>query len=67
MNQNEYTIGRSDGFYYIEENSRKSFAHCVSISLTYSFSKGKQTNHADRMLYDSTNDAGLGDFNGVVK
>ena len=67
MNQNEYTIGRSDGFYYIEENSRKSFAHCVSISPSYSMSKGKQTQHDNPMLYEGSSETGLGDFNGVVK
>lgn len=65
--QNNYTIGRSADFSYKIDTSRKTFNHYVEIALTYSFSKGKQMQHDDPMLYEGSNETGLGDFNGVAK
>ena len=65
--QNNYTIGRSADFSYKIDTSRKACNHFVEIVLTYSFSKGKQTQHDNPMLYEGSSETGLGDFNGVVK
>ncbi|MDE6136775.1 MAG: outer membrane beta-barrel protein [Muribaculaceae bacterium] len=67
FSQNNYTIGRSADFSYKVDTSRKTFNHYVEIGLTYSFSKGKQMQHDDPMLYESSNETGLGSFNGIVK
>lgn len=65
--QNEYTIGRLGEFEYKEDLTLKSHKYYVGVSITYSFSKGKQMSHDERMLYEGSYDTGLGDFNSVVK
>lgn len=65
--QNEYTSGANGEFKYKDARSIKAFAHHVSLTLTYSFSKGKQMQHSDPMLYEAPADNGLGSFNSVVK
>ncbi len=65
--QDESTAGVNRDFRYKESRSIKAFAHLVSLTLTYSFSKGKQTHHDEPMLYEAPADNGLGTFNSVVK
>ncbi|MDE6270888.1 MAG: outer membrane beta-barrel protein, partial [Muribaculaceae bacterium] len=65
--QNEYTLGRIPEFMYKTESSRKCLAQCVTLSLTYSFQKGKQTNHADALLQDGNSDTGLDNFSSIKR
>lgn len=54
-------------FMYKTESSRKCLAHCVTLTLTYSFQKGKQTNHADALLQDGNSDTGLDNFSTIKR
>lgn len=65
--QNEYTMAHLPEFMYKTESSRKCLAHCVTLTLTYSFQKGKQTNHADALLQDGNSDTGLDNFSTIKR